>query len=167
MGIVNKKLMVGLNNGAIEQWDGDGTNLNIKTWSEPHDSSLGSQVSQILDYNGAMVARFANSLILQNVGGNSWRILSVPSSSSVTQMGLFKGSLIVGLADGTIIQFDNSNSSSYALPNANVGSSVKQIVDNGNLIVGFANGSFAQWDGSTWAVITPHAGHAITQMMVQ
>jgi len=170
MGIVNDHLIVGLENGAIEQWDGDGTNLNITSWTELHDSGYGVSVSQIMANNGKVTVRYANGNITQLSDNGTWITLEAGSQSPVTQMTNYQGDIVYGTANGMIWRIAGSGTTDptlQALPDIGLNSAVNQIVDNGNLIVGFANGAVMQWDGSQWTVISTANGHAVRQLMVQ
>ena len=164
-----EKLIVGLANGDIEQWDpsqaGNGTN----GWSQLYDSiyNTTSPITQIIDFGGNLAALLNNGEILLQYSGGWYDDHINYLEATVTQMVTIGDKLTVGLANGEILQWKYANPNWVPLPGNGNNSAVSEFATTDKLIVGYADGSVQQWDGKNWSVLEAAQGLAVTQLLVQ
>ena len=164
-----EKLIIGLANGDIEQWDpsqvGNGTN----GWSQLYDSiyNTTAPVTQIIDFGGNLAALLSNGEILLQYSGGWYDDHINYLEAAITQMVTIGDKLTVGLENGDILQWEYANPNWVQLPGNGHNLAVSQFATTDKLIVGYADGSVQQWDGKNWTELAAADGVAVTQLLVQ
>ena len=163
--------VVGLENGAVEQWDGAQWK-ELKSYSVTPDSQV---LNTMLSYqSGFVVGMIGPNGGVQQWTGTAWNKLAGYNTiaewgSEISTIAPYKTGFVVGLAAGGISDAGAVkywNGTGWQELQGATGSAVTAMTtDNGDLVVGRSSGAVEKWDGTGWAPLSG-PGSAVTVMLV-
>ena len=151
-------LVVGLGNGAVQQWTGT-------SWTELHNTGWNASVNTLIPYQDGFVAGLESGAV-QRWTGTAWTEMHDSGwRSDVKTMTAYGEGFVVGLGNGSVQQW--TGSAWRELQNSGWNSPVTTTIRYGDgFVVGLGSGAVQQWTGSAWRELKDTGwAHAVTTML--